>query len=157
MLANSYILEKDWITKSGFRAACLLVRNKSHRCGYVEIPSDHFLYEIPYNQPHPLLKEKWEQKEKKERGKRSVLLVLIYDPENITPEIYFDVHGSLTYSDNLKGYPIDGESNWWIGFDCAHEGDASCSSIDGIHRTLSYVEKECEALAQQIKDLENDS
>jgi len=72
-----------------------------------------------------------------------------------SPELVFDVHGSVTYSGNGEGkYPV--ESNlWWFGFDCAHLGDASESTImwgfdDGVFRSTKYCIKECERLADQI-------
>ena len=48
-------------------------------------------------------------------------------------DLYFNVHGSLTYSgDNDGTYPV--ESNlWWLGFDCGHYGDG---------RDLTYKQQE---------------
>lgn len=34
------IIEKDWLTKSGFRAA-VIKQETGHRCGYVMIPDGH--------------------------------------------------------------------------------------------------------------------
>ena len=41
-------IEKDWITESGLRAVCLVVRN-SHRCGYVGVPKEHPLHGLDYD------------------------------------------------------------------------------------------------------------
>lgn len=36
-----------------------------------------------------------------------------------------NVHGGLTYGTMSKSYPVETEiSSYWLGFDCAHYGDA---------------------------------
>lgn len=63
-----------------------------------------------------------------------------------------DVHGGLTYSAGVKNkYPFN-EDLWWLGFDCAHLGDATgWGGSDGdIFRSQEYVEGECERLAEQL-------
>jgi hypothetical protein len=65
-------------------------------------------------------------------------------------EVNANVHGGLTYG-------ADEGDGWWIGFDCAHLGDAqdpelpsSCRmNTPGIVRTQQYVEEECHALCEQ--------
>jgi hypothetical protein len=55
----------------------------------------------------------------------------------------FDVHGSITFSDNrcpCKVKADDGE--WWFGFDTNHYGDHNVSA--------EYCENECESLAMQL-------
>lgn len=73
------------------------------------------------------------------------------------------VHGGLTFAeaDVLcdKGGPDNG---WWVGFDCAHGGDAQDPSLksdpdpwsvlggrDGVVRTQGYVDNECRKLCRQ--------
>lgn len=46
-VANDYIVEKDFIV-DGYR--CVIIGQKhGHRCGYIEIPEGHLLYEKPYD------------------------------------------------------------------------------------------------------------
>jgi hypothetical protein len=78
-------------------------------CGYVGVPEDH-----PWHGKH-------------------------YD------EVDADVHGGLTYADIGDGdeehgichVPDPGEPDrlWWLGFDCAHVGDA-CPAMDSRHHRL---------------------
>ena len=122
----SYVTEKDWITKAGLRAVCIFARD-SHRCGYVEVPKGHPLYEVDYHKDTVVL------------GK--------------SPDLVFEVHGGLTYSGGQDDYPVntDGES-WWFGFDCAHLGDATAYHHEAgdVQRSDRYVVAECESLARQI-------
>jgi len=141
----NYKVEKEWITKSGLKAVVLLVHpSMPHRCGYVGIPKEHKFYGIDYS--------------------------------NIESDIY--VHGGLTYSNNDEAYPIKSDL-WWLGFDAAHAGDTndweagkilietkkeqeqvdSIKSVIGryptpgdIIKTLDYMVKECEDLANQLKE-----
>jgi len=72
-----------------------------HRCGYVKVTKGH-----PWH------------------GK---------DWENVSPingDEWLDVHGGLTFAE--ADVPCDAEgpdTGWWIGFDCAHSGDAKDESI----------------------------
>ena len=43
----SHKIEKEWVTKSGLKAAVLFIHG-SHNCGYVIVDKDHPLYEISY-------------------------------------------------------------------------------------------------------------
>lgn len=68
------------------------------------------------------------------------------------PEADLEVHGGVTFT---GPHPLT-DSGWWIGFDCAHAGDAFGSEgfrIEGVHRSLEYVIAECEKLARQIKEI----
>lgn len=79
-------------------------------------------------------------------------------------EIDAEAHGGLTYS------AADTESGWWVGFDCAHAGDAPDPSLplyryqDGtaafaqgafmlgggkVVRDTAHVRSECERLCEQ--------
>lgn len=64
------------------------------------------------------------------------------------------VHGNITY----VGSPIIKETTnvnaWWIGFDCAQEGDGTKYFPELPVRTLEYVKKECESLAKELAKLE---
>ncbi len=81
-----------------------------------------------------------------------------------------DVHGGITFAEHGQACPTHGEeAEWWVGFDCAHGGDAPDPSImdkadediggrrlvdvmtfrgDTI-KTTDYVRAECERLAEQ--------
>jgi len=69
---------------------------------------------------------------------------------------YVEVHGGLTFSVAGVG---DGCTDWWLGFDCAHAGDAPDPELPGYQayqfwpgdcvRTQDYVVSECEALCEQ--------
>jgi hypothetical protein len=92
-------------------------------------------------------------------------------------EIDISIHGGLTYGEySENGYPVETEEQvYWIGFDCAHCGDAkdldliksfgedrkeikSMLEIEakypmgGIVRTLEYVENELIEAVKQIKE-----
>jgi hypothetical protein len=79
-----------------------------------------------------------------------------------------EVHGGLTFAEPDTDCGQSGADNaWWLGFDCAHAGDAidlslpwregrapSISSYPdfaryGEIRTTGYVETECRRLAEQ--------
>lgn len=65
------------------------------------------------------------------------------------------IHGGITFSEK-----DDEDNTWWIGFDCAHAGDAQdpdlpsearLSSMSfGEIRTLDYVENECKRMIDQL-------
>lgn len=112
---------------------CLAVRNMhlGHWCGYVGIPPSHSAH-----------------------GKDEDTLDL-------------SVHGGITYAQECNGkvchIPAPGEAEhlWWLGFDCAHAGDTSPTSlasstvlrgfpIYGTYRDLAYVEQQCKELASQL-------
>jgi len=66
------------------------------------------------------------------------------------------VHGGLTWSNTFHGE----DSTWWIGFDCAHYGDAAPGMAvvrgrtdffsDEVYRDVDYVVSETENLAEQL-------
>lgn len=147
---NDHILESDWITNSGYRAVCLMVRN-DHRCGYVGIPKEHPLYKKPYSEHTDALKSAYKKIMKGPIGKRGTISVVFHTKGQCTPEIVFDVHGGITYSGNSKDYPVKSRGLWWYGFDCAHCDDKTSYSTTGIERTKEYVMEECESLAKQLK------
>lgn len=74
-----------------------------------------------------------------------------------------DAHGGLTFAEPDKECHGPGEDDaWWVGFDCAHLGDAPDPSLpnkDGYPRvsmfggdtikTQAYVEEECFRLCEQ--------
>lgn len=81
---------------------------------------------------------------------------------------YPEVHGGLTFTEPDTHCGKGGADDaWWLGFDCAHAGDAADPSLptsDGapLHpalarlgresgeiRTTDYVEEQCRRLAEQ--------
>lgn len=168
-----YKVESDF-TYKGYR--CVVVfQDMGHRCGYVGIDADNPLYGKQYSDYLDIKKSDLEGKNIGKRGVLTVLSAAFDDNENVKLELYFDVHGGLTYSDSNSNYPV--ESNlWWLGFDCAHCDDAYDLDlvneyfgenprireriqfeqqwpIFGEIRTKEYVENECRSLVDQIIEL----
>lgn len=145
-------LEKDWVTKAGLRAV-VLIAHESHRCGYVMVPKDHPLFGFDYGDNCPALAEAHKKALEGEVGKRGIIDIFCHDGVTPTPSIVFDVHGGLTFAGGGGKYPAESDG-WWFGFDAAHSGDGSMSPHrmfnDGPVRSLSYMEQECENLAEQI-------
>ena len=125
--------EKQWTTNAGYEAI-VVVQPQGHRCGYVQLPKGHRVGGIGYE------------------------------------ELCINVHGGLTYGQCTKEGTI-------FGFDCGHFGDAPDVSLmslkyrlvhdqlssfediyaDGVIRTLEYCIDECENMAKQFKELENET
>jgi hypothetical protein len=76
-----------------------------------------------------------------------------------------DVHGGLTFAEPDVHCGKGGEDDaWWVGFDCAHLGDAADPDLPGYDartdiigygdatiKTAAYVEAECRSLADQAR------
>lgn len=101
-----------------------------YRCGYVRVPVGHPWHGMDYDQ--------------------------LYDLPGGAPE----VHGGLTFSEPDKPCDKGGEDNaWWLGFDCAHSGDAQDPELPtewnapffgpATIRTQAYVEDQCRKLCEQ--------
>ena len=162
---------------NGMRCVVLFL-SRGHRCGYVGIPKNHPLYGCDYSKKSEYLS--WFKLNGEPVGKRGILSIVgaaFDDDKNefVTPELYFNVHGGITYAGggvNSK-YPIESDL-WWFGFDCAHAGDKK--DVDALYkydfvdenmervlaidreyfipneivRTQEYVEQECRELADQL-------
>lgn len=140
----SHTNEKTWATDSGLRATCLIISSvglpsNSWRCGYVEVPDGHPLCGVDYMNDCEVLRDQVERVKNGPVGARGIIPSVCWDGERASPEIIFDVHGSITFSGPLDDQP-DG---WWFGFDCNHPGDEG-------GRSLEYVVAECERLAEQL-------
>lgn len=120
---------------------CLIIRTlMGHLCGYVAVPPSH-----------PWHGKGWS-------------------------DVPVDVHGGITYAAKCDGgaichVPKPGESDdvWWLGFDHAHLGDFSPGTDatlkksgifggfgggyghDNSYKTIGYVRRGCESLAEQAK------
>lgn len=85
-------------------------------------------------------------------------------------DIEAEIHGGLTFSEDDEPCPLDGpDDGYWVGFDCAHAGDAPDPSLPqtesirnvwpaiygdvashrGTVRTQEYAEAECRSLCEQ--------
>ena len=170
-----YKVESDF-TYKGYR--CVVVfTDMGHRCGYVGIPVGHELYKKHYYDYLDIKKSEIEGQELGKRGILSLLCSAYDDDDRVQIDMYFNVHGSLTFSDNYPGYPVENDGLWWLGFDCGHYGDGK--DLDMLEeywgddpniqrkidierefpncypvRTKEYVESECMLLVDQIEELQ---
>ncbi len=162
----SFTVEKDWITRAGFRAV-VTMGNLGHRCGYVGVPDSHLLYGVGYGQDTHALKPLPDDEKIGDRGIMTVFFGNMAANGMQRPDYVFDVHGSLTYAGGGKAsdYPVSSDL-WWFGYDCGHAGDAPSPEYiaskspsirrlytadrEDVHRDLSFCEAQCESLAQQL-------
>ena len=179
----AYIVEREF-EHAGYK--CVVVfQEMGHRCGYVGVTKDSKLYGKSYTDK---LDAKMEEMYDKQLGKRSIIpwfcACLDDKEEGVRLDLYFDVHGSLTYSGGGENsdYPIKSDL-WWLGFDCDHAGDRKdyeytmklfpqeekrCKDLmrierecygepeerDDVIRSEEYVAEECKRLAEQIRGYE---
>lgn len=92
-------------------------------------------------------------------GLRAVILLVrgshhcgyVQVPEHLGKPDYddlmdIDVHGGLTYSDNLSQM----DNLYVVGYDCAHYMDKTLYNPEGVWRDVDYCTNECESVAQQL-------
>lgn len=170
-----YKVESDFKYK-GYRCV-VIFGDMGWRCGYVGIPIGHSLYKKEYTDYLDIPKSELDGERLDKRGVMPLFFAAFDDDERIRMDLYFNVHGSLTYSgDNDGTYPV--ESNlWWLGFDCGHYGDGMDLNLmeeywgndeyikrrieiekeypvhDYPVRSKKYVENECMSLVDQIIEL----
>jgi len=121
----SYKVETDEVY-GGLRIATILIDGR-HRCGYVGIPESHPLFGIDYGQSiKGISRKELEKTEMGDRGIMPVFIAALDGESSVSPDLYFDVHGSITYAGQSEEYPVktDGKT-WWYGFDCAHLDDTN--------------------------------
>ena len=171
----------EWKVESDFihnNLRCVVVFQKmGYRCGYVGIPNNHPLYGKNYNEKCLPFKDI----ENQSISKRGIIPMAFMEIKDglISPEVYFDVHGGITFADGGIGskYPVESDL-WWFGFDCAHYNDGkdldaaykyklideksykTLKQLNSIFsdyecRTKEYVENECKNLAEQLSSLMN--
>lgn len=136
---------------------CRIHRNlwAGNLCGYVKVPEGHLLYGKGYSAAIPdELRSAWTAVCNGEIGKRGIIDVFTCGSEGRVG-VLFDVHGGITWADNRLPWEDKTPTGWWLGFDCAHDGDLSPGyenrfSSDGEYRDIEYVKAECESLASQI-------
>lgn len=106
-----------------------------YRCGYVRVPKGH----------------PWHGKD--------------YSDVETADGGWIEVHGGLTFAEADTDCGKGGADNaWWLGFDCAHYGDAPDPDLPGSEvmlryglehgtvKTNEYVSAECRNLAKQAHD-----
>ena len=162
MQEKRHIKEID-STYKGFRYLVLGLEH-GHRCGYVRIPKGHKLYEKDYSAETEV---KMSDLKDEQIGKRGIIPMMVQamgKSEKVSIDCLFDVHGGITFASTFPWY-----RGWWIGFDCAHMGDAKDPSLlsdsykesfsrypsimgmaGDVIRTKEYVEQECKNLIDQI-------
>lgn len=173
-----YKVESDFKYK-GYRCV-VIFGGMGFRCGYVGIKPGHPLYKKEYTDYLDVLKSELDGKEIGNRGILPIFFSAFDDDNRVTMDVYFNVHGGLTYSGDSSGnYPV--KSNlWWLGFDCGHYKDGKDLElmekywgddpfikrrlkvereylktergyyIDSPVRSKKYVEDECKSLVDQI-------
>ena len=161
-----YTVERDF-EHAGLRCVVIMTE-MGHRCGYVGVPEDHMLYGVDYNQKTVALS--LAKIADQPIGKRGIIPLLCMDNTSkyISPDVYFNVHGGVTYAGGGKGskYPVESDL-WWFGYDCDHPGDGKDLSVVsdalreleirfptyGIIRSTEYCIDECKSLAEQLVDI----
>ncbi len=160
-----HFVESSFIYR-GLRCVCIAT-DMGHRCGYVGVRKNHPLYGHGYSEKILAFSDV----SGSPIGKRGVIPLFCIDKnaKYVGMDLYFDVHGGVTFADGGKNckYPVK-SSLWWIGFDCAHSGDSRDESLckkstldiirrfgndHGEVRTKEYVEQECRNLADQILEI----
>lgn len=128
-----------------------------HWCGYVGIPQTHPWHGKDYDSEVRVPDEVRDRPIDVDKVGAINLFCAAGKSESVAEGIVpmvlaIDVHGGLTYArDHAPNQKPDGL--WWLGFDCAHAGDA-CTPQEAdernIYRDESYVKGECDALAKQL-------
>lgn len=147
------IIEKEWITKSGHRAIVLFIE-LGHRCGYVEVSKDSFLYGKDYSYYSINLDD--------------IDTDFIKNIDKYRAISNINVHGGITFVGDLL------PNSYWFGFDTAHSCDGvdyktleeyypdnrlfdridlSLRAYEEV-RSLEYCIEQCEMLSEQLAHIE---
>lgn len=166
MIIKPSTLAKYWVTEAGLQAAIIFTRQKFY-CGYVGVPEGHSLFKVGYGENTPYLVELTGEEEV---GQRGAISLFCGADRMRSPELVFDVHGSLTFSSSW-GDSIDipelKDGLWYFGYDCAHYDDGEFPDVDDegniVHdpngfnyrgdmqpKSLDFNINQCESLAAQI-------
>ena len=145
---KNYTVEKEWESHGN---TCVVIKrhDMGHRCGYVGINSTHPLFGKDYHEDCEFLHQFKNNLDDTPMGKRDIITLFCWDGQSVTPEIFFNVHGSLTYAGGA-GYPIEKPDTWWFGYDCGHCDDGSKINPYKSVRSLNYCIQECESLSEQL-------
>lgn len=110
--------------------------------GYVVVPPEHPLCGKGYSESMPV--ELRRPLEDEPIGGRGIMSVFTMDLDNPRISDFFDVHGSITFADE-----IDGE--WCYGFDTLHLDDTPENWNE--ERTSDECERFAEQLASYSKEV----
>ena len=153
-----WIVEKEW-KHEGLQCVAGINSTMAHRCGYVGIPKSRPLHGVGYSDGSHALAEIWRQNKHGKIGARGIIPLVCHSNDDCpSPDVVFDVHGSLTYAGGHKAFPVNNEGLWWFGFDCGHDCDEpipeyASYSLSGVVRSLDYVVTECNRLAEQLSSV----
>lgn len=144
-LEYAEFLMRNWKTKNGHDAYITYMIGY-FPCGYIEVPKQSPLYGLSYQDPMPNVTKEWlDNFNMGKRGLITILTLAMKEDDAVPLEVYFDVHGSLTYSEDSL---LHKKKSWFLGFDCGHAQD------DDDPKDEKYVEEECESLSRQIIEYE---
>lgn len=141
-MSNSTI-ERQW-TAHGLDCAVLRV-SMGHRCGYVNVPTEHPWHGLGYSDEAPQGPADYTERTTDDAGMGG-MIAMLGGEEGVDRwarrvEAHVAVHGGLTFAADGCG---DLPKGWWFGFDCAHSGDVPS------HWTEQRVAEETERMAEQI-------
>lgn len=153
---NKWESEKDYYTYERFGLRCVIQRMPEtlHLCGYVGVNKNHRLYGMGYSDRIKMNKDRVD-------FNGNYIGLLCADPKDVSMgfiplDLFFQVHGGLTWAgkfEDRKGFNPD---LWYFGFDCAHAGDlspgAGFSFSGSVYRDADFVLKEVFSLADQLRD-----
>lgn len=95
---------------------CLIVRNNGGAlCGYVGVPEAHPLHGISYNEDTEALGAALDARKERPVGENpgmGVLLVMLGGEVKRSPDIVFEVHGGLTFSDHCHDATPERFAKW---------------------------------------------
>lgn len=138
----------DWTTKCGYRA----VARGSFLGGLVGLDGKTYTDSMPGPITTKAFIERKSQLKIDDfietRGAINTFCLGLKDgDELVSIELFFGVHGGITYMDSKCSYPVDNPGLiTWVGFDCNHAGD-NPTKCD-----IAFVENQCELLAEQLFD-----
>lgn len=168
-----YKVESDFMW--GDYRCVVIFTSSGYRCGYVGVPRNNGLYGKEYTDFLDIPLSTIEDQPIGKRGIMPLIFSAMDNDEKVRMDMFFDVHGSLTFSgDGHHKYPVESDL-WWFGFDCGHYNDGKDldlvekywgndeniqrkleierkypTTYDGEVRSKEYVEKECKSLVSQI-------
>ena len=128
---------------AGFRCLALRQPQSGHWCGYVGLPKGHKHYGIPDSVPY------YDDDGNEIKDRQVVAFELSYG------------HGGVTYGRFCQGdvcHISDNEELYWLGFDCAHSGDLTPSTLIyapnlakyGTYKTIGYVKQCVNEMAEEL-------
>lgn len=158
----------EWITGAGYRARLIRHPYFLHLNGYIEVPAEHPLHGVSYNQASnqasPFLTNALRRRMERPLGDQpsfaALVAVVLGGDLEARPDVVFEVHGGLTFSGSwtIAGPWPEIKTEWWFGFDTGHCDDYQPGMpsrlTGGTYRDIAYVFAECERLAAQLKEIE---